>query len=430
MSVLELLRLHDLSLSSLTKFSIGMAFIVSVPPLFRRIRLPAVVGLLLSGVVLGPYGLELIGTNRPVADFFADLGKLLLMFFAGLEIDLARFRQAQQRTLIFGLLTTAFPQLLGTAVGFWLGYGPLTAIVLGSLLASHTLLGAPIVARLGIVRLEPITVTFGATVISDTLSLLVFAVCLATYKSGFSVSVLTIQVAEIAVFVPLVLIVLSRLAGYLLRNLEDREEEYFVAMLMIVAATGALAQSINLPEIVGAFLAGLAINVAAQAKPAKEKLEFIGNTFFIPIFFIATGFLINPPAFLSSLVDSGALVAGMIGALLVGKWLAAELVGWSFGYSHAARRTMWSLTLPQVAATLAATLVAYNTLDPAGHRLVDERLLNAVLVMMLATAILGPLLTEQFASRLKDEGEAPRDLAPPTAGDGRVVGAEPPRNVG
>jgi hypothetical protein len=56
--------------------------------------------------------LGLIGENRPTADFFADLGKLLLMFFAGLEIDLARFRQAQQRTIVFGLLTTALPQLL------------------------------------------------------------------------------------------------------------------------------------------------------------------------------------------------------------------------------------------------------------------------------------------------------------------------------
>jgi Na+:H+ antiporter len=146
-------------------------------------------------------------------------------------------------------LTTALPQLLGTAVRFLLGYGTLGAVVLGSLLASHTLLGAPIVARLGIVRLEPITITFGATVLSDTLSLLVFAVCLSTYKSGFSVSVLAVQVAEIAIFVPLVLVGLSRLAGYLLARLEDHEEEYFIAMLMIVAVTGTFAQLSTCQEL-------------------------------------------------------------------------------------------------------------------------------------------------------------------------------------
>ena len=407
MTVLEFLRSHALSLPTLAKFAIAMAVIISIPWLSRQVRLPLAVGFLLSGVALGPHGLDLIGENRPIADFFADLGKLLLMFFAGLEINLDRFRQARQRTIIFGLLTTALPQLLGTAVGLLLGYGPLGAIVLGSLLASHTLLGAPIVSRLGIVKLEPITITFGATVMSDTLSLLVFAVCLATYKSGFSVSVLAVQVAEIAFFVPLILFGVSRLGAYLLEKLEDHEEEYFVAMLMIVAVAGVLAQAINLPGIVGAFLAGLAINVAAHAKPAKEKLEFIGNSFFIPIFFIVTGFLIDPPAFLSSIVDNRSLIAGIIGALLIGKWLAAELAGRWFGYSQAARQTMWSLTLPQVAATLAATLVAFDTFDPAGHRLIDERLLNAVLVLMLTTAILGPVLTERFAPRMVHDQEPP-----------------------
>ena len=400
MRALEFLRLHDLHLPNLAKFAIGMAIIVGVPPLSRRVRLPAVVGLLLSGVVLGPHGLDVFGQNRPIAGFLAELGKLMLMFFAGLEIDLVRFRQAQQRAIIFGLLTTSFPQVMGTVAGLLLGYGPLAAVVLGSLLASHTLLGGPIVRRLGVAGQEPITITFGATVISDTLSLLVFAVCLATFQSGFTWSVLIVQVVEIAVFVPLILVGLSRLGARLFGKFEDRETADFILMLAMVAVAGVLAQEINLPGIVGAFLAGLAVNAAAQDATAKEKLEFVGNSFFIPIFFIVTGFLIDPPAFMSSVLGNFPLVVAMIGALLIGKWLAVECAGHAFDYSRAARETMWSLTLPQVAATLAATLVAYDTFDPAGHRLIDERLLNAVLVLMLTTAILGPVLTERFAPRM------------------------------
>lgn len=411
MTYLELVRSHALALPTLAKFAIGMAIIITVPSLSRLARLPAAVGLLLSGVIVGPHGVDLIGQNRPIADFFADLGKLLLMFFAGLEIDLGRFRKAQKRTMVFGLLTTTLPLVFGTAVGLLLGYGVLGSVVLGSLLASHTLLAGSIVSRLGLMRQEPITITFGATVISDTLSLLVFAVCLATFKSGFSLSVLTIQVVEIAIFVPLVLIGLSRLAAWILAKLEEREAEYFVAMLMFVAMTAALAQLINLPGIVGAFLAGLSINVAAQAKPAKAKLEFVGNSVFIPIFFIVTGFLIDLPVFLASILQNSTLVAGIIGALLVGKWLAAEIAGRSFGYSGDARLTMWSLTLPQVAATLAATLVAFDTLNPAGHRLIDERVLNSVLVLMLTTAVLGPVLTERFApAMLNDQPQPDREL--------------------
>ena len=249
--------------------------------------------------------------------------------------------------------------------------------------------------------------TVGATVISDTLSLIVFAVCLSTYQSGFSVAGFLWQVGEIVVFVPLVLFGLSRLGAALLRRAENQEDAYFFLMLAMVAVAGLFAQLINLPGIVGAFLAGLAVNAAVNEKPAKEKLEFVGNTFFVPIFFIVTGFLIDPPAFAASITGHFPLVAAIIAALLLGKFLAVEIAGRAFGYSGPARMTMWSLTLPQVAATLAAALVAYDTLDPAGHRLLDGSMLNAVLVLMLTTAILGPVLTERLLPRMLTGEGAP-----------------------
>jgi Na+:H+ antiporter len=405
----EWLHSQALSLPHLAKFALGMAIIVGIPPLSRRARLPAVVGLLLCGVVLGPHVVGLFGErpHRPIADFFAELGKLLLMFFAGLEIDLALFRKAQNKSIIFGLVTTLIPLLLGTAVGLFFGYQPVAAVVLGSLLASHTLLAAPIIVRLGETRLEPITITFGATVLSDTLSLIVFAICVPIYQSGFSVSGLVVQLVEILIFVPLILFGLSRLGAYILRKFEDDQDAYFVLMLAIMAVAGLLAQSINLPGIVGAFLAGLAVNAAVHDKPAKEKLEFFGTSFFIPIFFIVTGFLIDPLAFIQSITTNFPLASAVILALLVGKWIAAQIAGRVFGYTPAARITMWSLTLPQVAATLAATLVAFDTRNPAGQRLIDSRLLNVVLVLMLTTSILGPVLTEHFAPRLLKDAIPP-----------------------
>jgi Kef-type K+ transport system membrane component KefB len=407
------LHTHALSLPTLAKFALGMAIIVGIPPLARRARLPGVVGLLLSGVVIGPHGLGLFGVHDPIAAFFADLGKPLLMFFAGLEIDIAQFRRAQNKSITFGLVTTSIPLLLGSAVGLVFGYQAVAAIVLGSLLASHTLLAAPTIVRLGETRLEPIMITFGATVLSDTLSLIVFAICVPIYQSGFSVSAIVVQLIEIAIFVPLILFGLSRLGAYLLRKVETDENAYFVLMLAIVAAAGLLAQSINLPGIVGAFLAGLAVNEAVRDKPAKEKLEFFGNSFFIPIFFIVTGFLIDPPAFFHSITTNLPLVLGVIGALLVGKLTAAQSVGRAFSYTPAARMTMWSLTLPQVAATLAAALVAFDTLNPAGRRLVDSQLLNVVLVLMVTTSIIGPVLTEHFAPRLLKEAIPPDRMTAP-----------------
>jgi Kef-type K+ transport system membrane component KefB len=153
---------------------------------------------------------------------------------------------------------------------------------------------------------------------------------------------------------------------------------------------------VQLPGIVGAFLAGLALNEAAQNKPAKEKLGFFASSFFIPFFFVVTGFLIDPAVFVRSLIDNFGLALSIVLALLVGKFIAAEIAGRAFKYPQAARLTSWSLTLPQVAATLAATLVGFKTFDPAGQRLIDERILNSVFVLMLSTSILGPVLTQHY----------------------------------
>ena len=402
MSLLEFLHRVIALLPDLAKFAVLMGLIVIIPRLSRRIRLPGVVGLLLSGVVLGPHMLDVFPRQHPVAQFFSELGMLLLMFITGLEINLTLFRQKIFRSVVFGVITTLIPLLLGALAVRCLGYDLLPAIVVGSVLSSHTLLGSTIVAKLGLRRFEPIVVVIGGTMVSDTLSLLVFAVCVPSFAGGFSASRLALQVIEIIVFVPVVLFGLSRAGVYVLRKVENDEEAYFVLMLGILAVTAMLAQLINLPGIVGAFLAGLAVNAAVQDKPAKSKLEFLSSTLFIPAFFVVTGFLIDPLAVARSLAEDSFLAAGIIAALLAGKWIAAESCGRAFGYTTAARQTMWSLTLPQVAATLAAALVAYRTFNAAGQPLLDNRMLNGVLIVVLVTSILGPVLTQYFALRMQE----------------------------
>jgi Kef-type K+ transport system membrane component KefB len=403
MEILYFVRTHLLAWPTLAKAAVALALIVGVPPLSRRLRIPGIVGLLLAGVLIGPHGLALIGENHPIAAFFSEIGKLLLMFFAGLEVDLSLLQKAKHRLYVFGVLTTLSPLLLGTGVGLLFGYHTVQAIVIGSLLASHTLLGLPIITKLGGAQLEPVIVTVGATVISDTLSLVVFSVCVSIFNTGFSLGAVGLQLLEIAIFVPFILVVVSRAGAWLLHKVTRDENAYFVVLLAILTTAGVIAKSINLPGIVGAFLAGLAVNAAVQHKPAKDKLEFFGNSLFIPIFFVVTGFLISPVEFFETMLANSGLVACVIFALLLGKRIAAEVAGRAFSYGPAERNTMWALTLPQVAATLAATLVAYDTVNNQGERLLDVKLLNVVIVLMLTTAILGPVLTETFARKMIGE---------------------------
>jgi Kef-type K+ transport system membrane component KefB len=368
--------------------------------------MPPAVGLLLAGVALGPSGLHTLPNAAPVAEFFAEIGVLLLMFFAGLEIDLSQFRRTGVRSLAFGLLTFSIPLVVGAGVGKLAGYGWLAAVLIGSLMASHTLLGFPIVQRMKLVTDEAVAVTIGGTVFTDLASLLVLAVCLPIHTSGFSASAFAVQIVELIAYILLVFVGLRALGPWLIGRVGNSKERQVTLILLIIALAGFGAEVINLEPIIGAFLAGLAINRALSHSEAKEQLEFLGNTLFIPTFFVSIGFLIDVGLFLQTLRANTGLVVGIVGGLIAAKFLAARLTQRLFRYPRSEGRLIWSLSLPQVAATLAATLVAFQTKDAAGVRLIDEPVINTVLVLVVVTSVLGPILTEYFGRQRLAEQEA------------------------
>lgn len=372
-------------------------------------------GLLVAGVALGPSGLHVAPQHCQVAHFLADIGKLLLMFFAGLEIDIDQFLRIRNRSMTFGAATFAFPLMTGALVARYFGYPWLGAVLMGSLLASHTLLGFPIVQELGLVRNEAVTVAIGATVFTDVLALLVLAICIPIHTSGFSARTFAIQLLLLAVYVPVILLGLSSAAGYLMKRLHGSKEGQFLVMLLSATLAAVLAEAIHLEGIVGAFLAGLAINRAVQHTQAKEDLEFLGNSLFVPSFFYVVGFLISLRVFYHTLITHVALVSGIVGGLVLSKWVAAFVSQKLLGYSRDEGLIMWSLSLPQVAATLAAALTAYEAKSADGARLIDEPVLNSVIVLMVVS-LLGPVLTEVFGRRLAPESQTPsKDAAQVTA---------------
>jgi Kef-type K+ transport system membrane component KefB len=374
--------------------------------------MPAVVGLLLAGVVLGPSGLHALPTADPVAEFFSEIGKLFLMFFAGLEIDLSQFQRTGRRSVVFGLLTYSIPQVVGIAVGIVAGYGLLPAVLIGSLMGSHTLLAFPIVQRMKLVTDEAVAVTIGGTVLTDLMSLLVLAVCLPIHSTGFSTSTFVLQLGEMVAYILIVFFGLSALGRWLIERNKGSKERQLVLVLFLVALAGFGAEAINLEPIIGAFLAGLAINRALSGCDAKEEIEFFGNTLFIPMFFLSIGFLIDVNVFAQTLLTKTGLVVAIVGGLIGSKFLAALLTKRLFDYSRNQGGLIWSLSLPQVAATLATAIVAFQCKNAAGVPLIDQSVVNAVLVLVVATCILGPMLTEHFGrQRLAELDEAAKDSA-------------------
>lgn len=385
-------------------FLILLLVILFVPLLFERfLKVPGLVGLLVAGVVLGPQGLRILERGAPPMDLLPEIGLVYLMFVAGLEIDMEQFRQTRNRSLTFGSFTFLVPLVVGTTVGLLFFPGKWNAsILIGSLFASHTLLAYPIVSRLGVVKNEAVTVTIGATIFTDIGALLVLAICVAIHQGDFSATRLATLIGSLVVYSIVVLFGFDRAGKEFFKRSSDDEGNQFLFVLLAVFLAAVGAQVIGVEKIVGAFLAGLAVNDVVGEGPVKEKVLFVGSVLFIPIFFVSLGLLIDIPAFVAS-VNSITLTLAIVTGLIVSKFLAAYFAKLIYRYKWNEMLTMWSLSIPQVGATLAATLVGYE----AG--LLTKEVLNSVIVLLLVTATLGPLVTSRVAPTLID---ASQDLEP------------------
>ncbi len=384
----------------LTAFALTLMLTLVLPRLMERLHLPGPVGYILAGIILGPNLLAILNPDGKVVNFFADIGKLLLMFFAGFEVDIEQFNRARRKAATFGLLTFACPFVLAAIVGATMGYPVIACAVIGAVLASHTLLGLPIVKKYDLMSNEPVVATVGATVFTDMLSILVLAICLPIHVGGFDPTSVVLQFVWLAVYVPGVLFGLSAAAKWSMTVLGTSKAAHTTIVLLVIAIAAQTAEWIGMEGIIGAFLAGVALKRALGNSSKEDTLEVMSQTLFIPIFFITAGFLVDFKLFFATLRDQPLLVIGILVALFAGKWLAAEAAGRLFGYRPAERSLMYALTIPQVAATLAVALVAYATKNPAGHRLIDQAMLNATVVLVIVSSVLGLILAERAAKQV------------------------------
>jgi Kef-type K+ transport system membrane component KefB/nucleotide-binding universal stress UspA family protein len=378
---------------AIVHFAILLVVILVVPIVFERLRLPGLVGLLAAGIVLGPHGFHLLKSDLPIISLLSDIGLVYLMFVAGLEIDINQFRQSTNRALGFGSFTFGVPLVVGTMLGRIFGFDWNAAILIGSLFASHTLLGYPIISRLGVVQNEAVTVTIGATVFTDISALLLLGVCVAVHTGQLNAFSLITLLGWLTIYSTVVLVGFDWAGKEFFRRSGEDEGNQFLFVLLVVFLAAVGAQLIGVEKIVGAFLAGLAVNETLGEGPVKEKVVFVGSVLFIPIFFVYLGLLIDLPAFAKSVTALQLMLAIAFG-LIASKFIAAVLAKLIYRYNWQETLTMWSLSIPQVGATLAATLVGYR----AG--LLSQAVLNSAVVLMLVTSTLGPLITRHFAAGL------------------------------
>jgi Kef-type K+ transport system membrane component KefB len=373
-------------------FAVLTAAILLAPLLARRLRLPEVVAVVIVGFAIGPTGLGLV-ERAGVVEVLGNVGLLYLMFVAGLELDLDDFIEHRRDSIGFGALTFLVPMTLGTLTALALGYEPLAALLLASCWASHTLVTYPVFQRVGTMGNRAVATSVGATIITDTAALLVLAVVARAHQGALTPVFWATLLPSMAILTAGAVLGLPRLARWFFSGRGQDRSLRFLFVMVALFVVASLAEVIGIEAIVGAFLAGLALNRSVPNGGAlMERIDFLGATLFIPLFLLATGMLID----VQVLLEPRTLLVGVsfTGVALLSKFLAAYGTGKLLRYDGAEIGAMFSLSAAQAAATLAAIVVGLNV------GLIDGDTVNAVMMVILVTCVVAPAAASRYAARL------------------------------
>lgn len=393
------------------KFLIILLIILFAPIILNRFRIPHILGLIIAGAVIGPYGFNLLLRDSSII-LSGTAGLLYIMFLAGLEIDLNEFKKNSTKSLIFGMLTFTIPMGLGIFAGYYLlKLTMISSVLLASMFASHTLIAYPIVSKLGIADNRAVTITVGGTMITDTLSLLVLAIIVGMTKGEVDGAFWTRLSISFILFALTIMFIFPIIARWFFKHYNDSLSQYIFVLSMVFLGA-VLAEAAGVEAIIGAFLAGLALNrLIPAASPLMNRVEFIGNAIFIPFFLIGVGMLIDFRVFFND-INTLLVAAVMTIVATVSKYGAAWLTQKSFKFTHDERGIIFGLSNAQAAATLAAVLVGYNIIlgyTDVGEpiRLLNDSILNGTIVMILITCSIATFATQRAAHNISLQENVP-----------------------
>lgn len=401
-------------------FSLILLIILLSPIVLKKINIPGIIGLIIAGVVIGPHGFNVIEQNSAV-ELFSTIGLLYIMFIAGLELDMNEFKANQNKSFVFGFLTFAIPLTFGFPfVYYFLGYDFNTSFLTASMFATHTLVAYPIVSKLGISKNQAVAVAVGGTILTDTAVLIILAVVIGNAHGSLNSAFWIKLIVSLAIFSAIMFFIIPRIAKWFFRKLESEKHSHYIFVLSVVFFAAFLAEVAGVEPIIGAFVAGLALNkLIPHSSALMNRIEFMGNALFIPFFLISVGMIVDVRVILSGW--NAWIVAGTLTFVAIfGKWLAAWFTQLVFKYTGSQRQLIFGLSSAHAAATLAIILVGYNTvlgMDANGNpiRLLDENILNGTIILILVTCIVSSFATERAGKKILIESEKESAEIPETS---------------
>lgn len=387
-----------LPITSPTLIFFVVLFIILIAPIVMgKLRIPHIIGMVLAGIVIGPYGLNILERDSSF-ELFGRVGLLYIMFLAGIEMDLEGLKKDLGKVTVFGLLTCFVPFILTYISCVWyLGYPSLASLLLGCIMASNTLVAYPIVVRYGLQRSTVTTLSVGASMLSLLIALVVTAALVGSMSGDTGTLFWVMFFVKFVVWCIAMTWLIRHMTRWFLRRYSDAVMQYiFVLAVMFISA--ATCELIGLEGILGAFVSGLVLNrFIPNISPLMNRIEFIGNAIFIPYFLIGVGMLINAGLLLEG--GNTILVVACIGIFgTLGKAIAAFLTSFFFHRSVHEGNLMFGMTSAHAAGAIALVMVGVNLEIAPGQHLLGDEALNAVVIMILFTCIISTVVTD-YASR-------------------------------
>ena len=361
-----------------------------------RLKLPAVVGELLAGIIVGPAVLNLVQPTG-IIKVFSDIGVIFLMFLAGLDSDLKTLKKLLRPSVLVAGFGMIVPIIIAYMTGILFAFSQAESLFLGlTFSATSVSISVAVLQEMGRLEGKEGMTILGAAVADDLLSILLLSIVsgltgvseTGSNKGKDLILSLLTQAAFLILLVFVSVYVIPRLIN-LSQRLTLPVPETLVAMIIVVLASWG-AEKVGLSNVIGAFFAGLALNRTSAQKTLKKNFTVIGYSSFIPIFFVSIGLNMSIKGILNDFILFFVLVIGSVFSKLVGAGLGAKIAG--FSNSSALLVGTGMVSRGEMALVVAQMGLTKHLLAPAAY--------STVIGAIIMTTVVSPFLLKWSIAKM------------------------------
>ncbi|WP_456472849.1 cation:proton antiporter [Methanocaldococcus sp.] len=373
-------------------FFIVLSIIFIIPNLLKRFKIPAITSLIIAGIIIGPYGLNILQIDETLKAF-AEFGAIMLMFLAGLEVDNETLKREFKNSLILSFFSILIPGIGGYFIGKLIGLDFIGSLLLSVIFSSHSVaIVYSLLEELNLIKSKLGTLILSSTVIVDLITLLILSIVIKLKTNGDigSFVILTfLYIIALLISIPLV-------SKHILKIFEKLHAQRIHFVLFILFISIISGEVLGLHPIVGAFISGLAVSEALTKKEHDEllnkNLNAIGYGLFIPIFFLELGMEVNIRIITLKYIK---LILIIIISSIILKFISGYLSLYLLRYGKKERIIGSLLTIPKISASLVAASIELSM------RIINENLFIAIIALSIFTSTIIPTLTKNLYLKFK-----------------------------